>query len=91
MDLAQSAVATIQVEATVAPSPPSPPPRRPDVDLIRVSLTWGILFFHTTVAYAPAMSWYVKSFGWTPGLDYLSVAWVSFMDTWQMPMTRVEV
>ena len=70
----------------MTPSLASPPPRRPDIDILRVSLTWGILFFHATVAYAPHPSYYIKSYGWPPGLDYLSTAWVSFMDVWQMPM-----
>ena len=62
------------------------PPRRPDIDVVRVGLTWGILLFHTTVAYAPGTPWYVKSFGWSPGADWVTTVWVSFMDIWQMPM-----
>ena len=67
-------------------SKPARTPRRPDVDVVRVALTWGILLFHTTVAHAPGMSWYVKSFGWSPGADWVSTVWVLFMDIWQMPM-----
>ena len=62
------------------------PPRRPDIDVIRVALTWGILLFHTTVAYSPFIPWYVKSYGWAPGAEYVSTCWWIFMDTWQMPM-----
>ena len=62
------------------------PPRRPDVDVLRVALTWSILLFHTTVAHAPVSDWYVKSFGWSPGADWVSIGWVLFMDIWQMPM-----
>jgi len=65
----------------------APPPRLPGVDIIRVSLTWGILLFHTAVAYAPGASYYVKSFGWsTDVFSYLSFTWFVFMDVWQMPM-----
>ena len=67
-------------------SKPARPPRRPDVDVVRVALTWSILLFHTTVAHAPGMPWYVKSFGWSPGADWVSKVWVIFMDIWQMPM-----
>ena len=62
------------------------PVRRPDVDIIRVSLTWAILFFHTTVAFAPALTWYVKSstdWSWNA---YVSICVVTFMDVWQMPL-----
>ena len=65
----------------------APPPRLPGVDIIRVSLTWGILLFHTAVVYAPAAGYYVKSFGWsTDVFTYLSLTWALFMDVWQMPM-----
>ena len=63
------------------------PPRLPGVDIIRVSLTWGILLFHTALAYAPAAGYYVKSFGWSNDVFvYLSFTWTMFMDVWQMPM-----
>ena len=63
------------------------PPRLPAIDLIRVSLTWGILLFHTAGAYAPLTGYYVKSFGWSSDVFYyLSITWVIFMDVWQMPM-----
>ena len=51
---------TVQEEAgaVAAPAPVKrSPSRRPDIDVIRVGLTWGILFFHICVAYAPAMRW----------------------------------
>jgi len=63
------------------------PPRLAAIDLIRVSLTWGILLFHTAGAYAPLTGYYVKSFGWSSYVLYhLSITWVVFMDVWQMPM-----
>ena len=65
----------------------APPPRLPGIDIIRVTLTWGILLFHTSVAYSPAFSWYVKSFGGSLDfLAFLSASWMMFMDVWQMPM-----
>jgi len=65
----------------------APPPRLPGIDIIRVSLTWGILLFHTSLAYAPAAGYYVKSFGWSNDFfTYLSLTWFLFMDVWQMPM-----
>ena len=63
------------------------PPRLPAIDLIRVSLTWGIVLFHTAVAYAPLTGFYVKSFGRSSDVFYyLSINWVIFIDVWQMPM-----
>ena len=63
------------------------PHRLPGIDLIRVSLTWGVLLFHTAAAYAPFTGYYVKSYGWSNDLFYyLSITWVIFMDVWQMPM-----
>ena len=65
----------------------APPPRLSGIDIIRVTLTWGILLFHTSVAYSPAFSWYVKSFGGSLDfLAFLSASWMMFMDVWQMPM-----
>ena len=34
--------------------------RRPDIDLVRVVLTWGILLYHTVLIYAPFHSYYVR-------------------------------
>ena len=42
---------------TAAPKLPS---RRPDIDLVRVVLTWGILLYHTVLIYAPFHSYYVR-------------------------------
>ena len=65
----------------------APPPRLPGIDIIRVSLTWGILLFHASAVYSPAAPYYVKSFGWsTDFFTYLSFTWLMFMDVWQMPM-----
>ena len=34
--------------------------RRPDIDIIRIVLTWGILLYHTVLIYAPYASYYVR-------------------------------
>ena len=34
--------------------------RRPDIDLLRVSLTWAILLFHVVLIYAPFLFYYVR-------------------------------
>ena len=34
--------------------------RRPDIDLVRVVLTWSILLYHTVLIYAPFLSYYVR-------------------------------
>ena len=34
--------------------------RRPEIDFIRVGLTWGILLFHVTLIYLPYMTYYIK-------------------------------
>ena len=80
MELTQSSTTDTEAAKQVKP------PRRPDIDVVRVVLTWGILLFHTTIAYSPVVSWYVKSYGWGPGADFVAVCWWMFMDTWQMPM-----
>ena len=62
------------------------PARRPDVDIIRVSLTWTILLFHTILVFAPKVSWYVKSssdWSWNTQVSFFLL---NFMDVWQMPM-----
>ena len=42
-------------EAATSTTPASSPrqARRPDIDLIRVVLTWGILLYHTVLVYTP--------------------------------------
>ena len=34
--------------------------RQPEIDVIRVGLTWGILLFHTVLIYIPWDTYYVK-------------------------------
>ena len=45
---------------TAAPKPVKTSSRRPDIDLVRVVLTWGILLYHTVLIYAPFLSYYVR-------------------------------
>ena len=45
---------------TSAPKPGKTSSRRPDIDLVRVVLTWGILLYHTVLIYAPFLSYYVR-------------------------------
>ena len=64
------------------------PPRLPAIDIIRISLTWGILLYHTAWVYAPfGTRFYVKVDGWSnEAFYYLPIAWMRLMDVWQMPM-----
>jgi len=61
--------------------------RRPDIDLIRILLTWGILLYHTVLIYTPLLPYYLKVFP-----DQLEEwHWSSFwfiisMNAWNMPM-----
>ena len=64
------------------------PPRLPAIDIIRISLTWGILLYHTAWVYAPfGARFYVKKDEWSNQVFYyLPIALMKFMDVWQMPM-----
>ena len=64
------------------------PPRQPGIDIVRICLTWGILLYHTAWVYAPfGTRFYVKAHGWSSdAFYYLPIAWMRFMDVWQMPM-----
>ena len=78
-----------QSDATRGPVKATPTTRLPGIDIIRVSLTWGILLFHTTVAYCSVCGgWYIsaQSLSSDNVLYYLPAGWVGFMDVWQMPM-----
>ena len=70
------------------PAKTTPASRLPGIDSIRVSLTWGILLFHTSVAYG---SWYISapfdsSNDLLHYLRWILAGWTGFMDVWQMPM-----
>merc|ERR1719348_510447 len=62
--------------------------RRPDIDVIRILVTWGILVFHTVIIYAPFMSYYTKVLpGWVQHWHVLiTIGFVISMNVWNMPM-----
>ena len=61
--------------------------RRPDIDCIRVCLTWGILLFHTTIAFIPEQQWYVTSkYPLDSALHSFAKVFREFMLIWNMPM-----
>ena len=61
--------------------------RRPDIDLIRVVLTWGILLYHTVLIYTPDVPYYVKILPDTVTTGYLVPLWfIISMNAWNMPM-----
>ena len=61
--------------------------RRPDIDCIRVSLTWGILLFHTVHGFIPDPGWYIRSrYPLGPILFPMTKVFENFMAIWNMPM-----
>ena len=84
------AAASGQSTAARGAAKATPTSRLPGIDIIRVSLTWGILLFHTTLAYNSRNPWpgYFGSnyFSNTSVLLYLPNFVIDFMDVWQMPM-----
>ena len=77
---------------------PRPSSRRPDIDLIRVVLTWGILLYHVVLIYAPYAAYYVRiipdtepnrlEWGSTSVPEWhLAALWfIISMNAWNMPM-----
>ena len=76
---------------------PKPSSRRPDIDLIRVVLTWGILLYHVVLIYAPYAAYYVRiipdtepsRLGWATSVPewHLAALWfIISMNAWNMPM-----
>ena len=62
--------------------------RRPDIDVIRIVLTWGILVYHTALIYGPYLTYYVRIIP-DSGVDYWTVIYIYFvtsMNAWNMPM-----
>ena len=53
-----SSTALQEADPLIASKPKSK--RRPDIDIIRVGLTWGILLYHTVLIYVPYITYYVK-------------------------------
>ena len=61
--------------------------RRPDIDLIRIVLTWGILLYHTVCIYTPWAPYYVKIYPqYIEGWHYFSLWFIISMNAWNMPM-----
>jgi len=61
--------------------------RRPDIDLIRILLTWGILLYHVVLIYTPYLSYYERIIPETVPSWHLSLLWfVISMNAWNMPM-----
>ena len=61
--------------------------RRPDIDVIRILLTWAILLFHTTLIFSPLAWYYVKIIPDPVPSWHLLASWfTATMDVWQMPM-----
>jgi len=63
-------------------------PRRPDIDIIRITLTWGILLFHTVVMFTPYFPYYSKIL--PDEVEYwhllLTLTFSISMNVWNMPM-----
>ena len=69
-------------------APPKKSSRRPDIDVIRIVLTWGILVYHTALIYGPYLTYYVRIIP-DSGVDNWTVIYVYFvtsMNAWNMPM-----
>ena len=61
--------------------------RRPDIDLIRIALTWGILLYHTVLIYAPYLPYYVKIVpDQVKGWHFMTGWFIISMNAWNMPM-----
>lgn len=78
----------IQPETTAAPKSTS---RRPDIDVLNISVTWLILLYHAVLIYCPYIPYYVKdpSIPPKPGPDQVSfyaLVYIIFMNGWNMPL-----
>ena len=74
-------------DVSAEPPPKKKSSRRPDIDLIRVVLTWGILLYHTVLIYTPEVPYYVKILPETVTTGYLVPLWfIISMNAWNMPM-----
>jgi len=61
--------------------------RRPDIDIIRIGLTWGILLYHTVLIYTPYLSYYVRIIPLEiPNWHLIGLWFVITMNAWNMPM-----
>merc|ERR1712183_292476 len=65
----------------------SPPARRPDIDVIRIVLTWSILLYHTVQIYLPQIGFFVGIHAeGSQGLIMAGVGFIISMNVWNMPM-----
>lgn len=65
--------------------------RRPDIDIIRVVLTWLILLYHVTIIYTPYLHYYIKdpfyfSFKATVPAGEQALGFIVWMNAWNMPL-----
>ena len=62
-------------------------PRRPDIDVVRIVLTWGILVYHTALIYGPYLAYYVRIIPDRVDSWNLIYFWFTMsMNVWNMPM-----
>ena len=79
-----ASVPSIQAEEQKA----KPSSRRPDIDLIKIVLTWGILLYHAVLIYTPDRSYYVRIIPDTsvPKWHLAALWFINSMNAWNMPM-----
>ena len=68
-------------------------PRRRDIDLVRIVLSWSILLYHTVLVYTPSLPYYVKIYPSPPLNPLYSVLWqystlwfIVSMNSWNIPV-----
>ena len=87
-DLAPGVVLDVTSVPSLKAEEQKPSSRRPDIDLIRVVLTWGILLYHVVLIYAPYAAYYVRVVPDTSVPEWhLAALWfIISMNAWNMPM-----
>ena len=71
--------------------------RRPDIEVIKIVLTWLILVYHTLLIYRPDSTYYLKiipdtgvdswmNIGFMNIGEFLNIGFHSMMNVWNMPM-----
>ena len=67
--------------------------RRPDIDLLRIVLSWAILVYHTVLVFTPSLPYYVKIYPPPPLSPQYTVLWqwstlwfIVSMNSWNMPL-----
>ena len=76
-----------EIIQTVGSVQSPPPARRPDIDVIRIVLTWLILLYHTVQIYLPQIGFFVGIHSEnSPGLIMAGVGFIISMNVWNMPM-----